>query len=194
MSDFEWSDKAVRAAELLAEGKLTYNQIVADLDIGRMTFWRWREHPQFMARVEEHLDEFREAVRRRGLAVLERRVDSLNDRWDRLHQIMNARAADPERASVPGWTSGLMVRNLKGIGKGKDFRVVETYEVDRGLLSEMREHEKQAAQELGQWVERKHVETRDLAAAEGFDRKIAELAARAGATGVPEQPEPAGQG
>jgi hypothetical protein len=35
---------------------------------------------------------------------------------------------------------------------------VEEYQVDTGLLKELREHEKQAAQELGQWSEKARVE------------------------------------
>jgi hypothetical protein len=36
--------------------------------------------------------------------------------------------------------------------------VVEEYEVDTGLLKELREHEKQAAQELGQWSDKARAE------------------------------------
>jgi hypothetical protein len=36
--------------------------------------------------------------------------------------------------------------------------VVEEYEVDTGLLKALLDHEKQAAQELGQWSEKSKVE------------------------------------
>jgi len=51
-----------------------------------------------------------------------------------------------------------MCHQVKGIGRGEDFEVVHIYAVDGTLLREIREIEKQAAQELGQWSE-KHEHT-----------------------------------
>jgi hypothetical protein len=70
------------------------------------------------------------------------------DRWEKMKAVMAARAAD--MADVPGGASGLLVRQYKQIGKVK----VEEYAVDTGLLRELRAHERQAAQELGQWMEK----------------------------------------
>jgi hypothetical protein len=80
-------------------------------------------------------------------------VKALGDRWNRLRQVIAARAADPDHAKAPGGDTGLLVRKLKQIGSGESARTVEEYEVDAALLREAREHEKQAAQELGQWNE-----------------------------------------
>ena len=50
-------------------------------------------------------------------------------------------------ADVPGGeATGLLVRDYKG----KDA-TAEVYKVDTALLAELRNHERQAAQELGQW-------------------------------------------
>lgn len=54
---------------------------------------------------------------------------------------------------VPGGKTGLLVREIKSIGAGPNSREVEEYKVDTGLLKELREHERQAAIELGQWQE-----------------------------------------
>src|ERR1017187_5622963 len=51
---------------------------------------------------------------------------------------------------VPGGTTGLLVKDYKG--KDADTLV---YKVDTGLLAELRNHEKQAAEELGQWSEKR---------------------------------------
>lgn len=59
---------------------------------------------------------------------------------------------------VPGGNTGLLVRTTKGIGSGDTFQIVDEYAVDTGLLRELREHEKQAAQELGQWIDKSEVE------------------------------------
>jgi len=39
-------------------------------------------------------------------------------------------------------------------GKGEDFRTVEEYRVDTATIAEIRDIQKQAAQELGQWIKR----------------------------------------
>lgn len=71
-------------------------------------------------------------------------------------RVIEARSKD--MAEVPGGDTGLLVRKLKSIGSGENTKTVEEYAVDTGLLSELREHEKQAAQELGQWINKSNVE------------------------------------
>jgi hypothetical protein len=157
---FPWPEKSKPAAELLANGRLTLNQIAERLDVDPKTLWNWRQHPEFAAKVEEHLAEFRAKVRREGIAVLENRVASLNDRWGRLLQIVEARAADPDMKDVVAGETGLLKKTVrfKGVGDDNIEKTVEV-ELDVPLLRELREHEKQAAQELGQWVVKSQVES-----------------------------------
>ena len=49
------------------------------------------------------------------------------------------------------------MRTLKQLGRGDEAETVEEFRVDTGLLKELRETEKQAAQELGQWAEKHEV-------------------------------------
>ncbi len=86
------------------------------------------------------------------------RVRALEDRWRRLRQVIAERAASAEMQGVPGGTTGLLTHTVKGIGSGDHFQAVDEYAVDTNLLRELREIEKQAAQELGQWTE-KHEHT-----------------------------------
>jgi hypothetical protein len=72
------------------------------------------------------------------------RVRALQDRWDRMRQLIEQRAASPDFAKVPGGTTGLLCRDLRC----KDTPV---YKLDTGLLAELRAHEQQAALELSQW-------------------------------------------
>lgn len=147
-----------RAAQLLAEGKLTDQEIADSVDISRTTLWRWRKHPEFAAEIETHLEAFRAEVRRRGIADQFRRVKAQNDRWNRLQRVIEARADDPDMKDVPGGDTGLIVKTVKvrSTGEGEVEKTIKA-EVDVGLLKELREHEKLAAQELGQWVERQEI-------------------------------------
>lgn len=81
------------------------------------------------------------------LAVRDKRIGALQDRWDRLQVVMTERAAD--MAGAPGGRSGLLVRQSRQLGE----QIIEEYKLDTGLLGEFRAHEKQVAQELGQWSE-----------------------------------------
>jgi hypothetical protein len=157
MGNFRWHARATKAAELVAEGSLTYPAIAAEVGVARQTVWEWRQHPEFRARVAEHQAEIREEVRRLGVASRENRVRAYNARWERMRRIIEERAADPAMQGVPGGTTGLLVRTVKRIGTGDQARDVEEFTVDTGLLRELRDLEKQAAQDLGQWAEKSEV-------------------------------------
>lgn len=154
--EFRWTEASEEAAQLLAAGDLELIQIADKVGVTRWTIWNWRQHPDFIARVEQHLEEIRREIRRHGIAVLEQRVKALGDRWKRLERVIQARAE--EHRGIPGGDTGLLVRTVKKIGQGDEAERVEEYAVDTALLKELREHEKQAAQELGQWIERTTVD------------------------------------
>lgn len=153
MAVFEWTKPKVEAAELLAARNLPTHEIAERVGIARSTLWEWKRLPEFAARVEEIVEEHRAETRRIGIADKERRLAALNDRWNRLRRVIEERAEDPAVAAAPGGTTGLMVRQLKSVGAGDSAIVVEEFSVDTGLLKELREVEKQAAVELGQWNE-----------------------------------------
>lgn len=119
-----------------------------------MTLARWSVAHGWQARLVAIAKQERASIIARGIAERQNRVDALNDRWDRMRRVIAERADAPETQEVAGGKTGLIVHNVKGVGKGADFQLVDVYEVDTGLLAEMRATEKQAAQELGQWVEK----------------------------------------
>jgi hypothetical protein len=157
-SEFKWTGQKEEAARLVAEDTLTDEQIAAEVGVVKMTLARWKRDPAFAARVDEHLEAFRQVVRRRGIAVVERRVSALQDRWLRMQRVIAERAEEMD-GEIAGGGTGLLVRQYKSIGSGENARLEREYHVDTGLLKELREHEKQAAQELGQWTERKDLTT-----------------------------------
>lgn len=151
-SAFAWTAPRIDAARLVAEDALFDEQIAATCGVTRKTLHMWKTRPAFQARVKEHVAAYKAVVLRRGIAQHERRVDALNDRWRRMKAVIDARAE--EHGDVPGGDSGLYVKQIKSIGAGPSAYTVDEYVVDTGLLNEMRQHEKQAAQEVGQWVEK----------------------------------------
>jgi AcrR family transcriptional regulator len=154
---FAWSGSAEEACNLLAQGNLTHQEIADRVGISRTTLWAWRKNADFKARLDAVIEEIRAEVRRIGIADVIRRVSHLNDMSNRMRRVIEARADDPTMQGVPGGPTGLVVRTQKMIGTGEAATLVEEYAVDTGLLKELREHHKQAAQELGQWAERQQV-------------------------------------
>lgn len=151
---FEWTKKRHLAAQLLAEDELSDIEIGTKVGINPRQLYRWRQHPEFAARVADIARKIGNTLLRISIAKRTRRVRTLEQRWLALQKVIAERAADPSMTNVPGGTTGLLVRRQKGLGSGENFRVVDEYEVDTATLKELREHEKQAAIELGQWAEK----------------------------------------
>lgn len=145
-----------QAALLVALGQLKDAEIARQTGTKYSTLRRWLEWPEFAGRVAELRAAFARSVEARGIADRQARVQRLQDLLDRMTAIVEGRAAD--MASVPGGASGLLVRQYKQTGK--DSYEVE-YAFDAALPREMRATMQQAAQELGQWLE-KHQFVDDL--------------------------------
>jgi len=154
MPDFEWTKAKEEAAELVARGELGVGEIADRLGVTVRTLYEWRKSPEFGERVESFVEGFRAVLRSRAIGAVERRVDRLNRDWLKLQRVIEERAAAPEMKNVPGGDTGLLAHNIKAVGKGDDFQLIDVYEVDTGLLAELRQVEKQAAIELKQWTEK----------------------------------------
>ncbi len=157
VTGFAWNTQRERAALLVADDQIPDEGIAAQVGVTRRQLARWKVHPDFQARVTEHVEAQREALKAEGIAARQNRVDALNDRWRRMQQVIEERAESPSTAQVPGGSTGLIVHDVKGVGKGDDFQLIDLYSVDVGLLKELREHEKQAATEVGQWSEKREL-------------------------------------
>lgn len=120
--------------------------------------------------VAEHVAEFRSRIEAEGIANQQNRIDAYNKRWKLLEQIRKERSEDDFLSDVPGGSTGFVVKVLKNVKHqyipdaddedGKESAmVIETWEsaVDTGFLKEFRELEKQAAQDLGQWTEKREI-------------------------------------
>ena len=69
---------------------------------------------------------------------------------DGLRALIDQRAATYKDIS-PGGASGLLVRTVRTIGRGKNATHIEEYTFDRAVVSAIRECLKQAAIESGDW-------------------------------------------
>ena len=110
----------------------------------------WLRDPAFNQSVDDKKDQFAAQILERGIAVKTNRIKRANERYDKLHEVIEARAADPAMQHVPGGKTGLLVHHRKSIGPKGDNEFVDEYEVDTATLSEIRAHEDQVSAELGQ--------------------------------------------
>lgn len=93
--------------------------------------------------IQELIEAYRNKVEKKGIASLEVRVDGYNERREQFLEIVRDR----------GW----MAKTTKMIGSGENAEKIEEEVFDAALAREIRELEKQAAQDLGQWSEKKEI-------------------------------------
>jgi hypothetical protein len=158
---FAWGHKHTRAARLVADDRLTDRAIAQRCAIGVATLERWKQTAEFAERVAAYRAEIAAAELAAGIATRERRVAKMDRRHQLLEQVIEERAADPSLRGVPGGTTGIVVRTYKMLGSGPLARVEEEHAVDTGLLAALLAIEKQAAQELGQWTEKRELTGKD---------------------------------
>ena len=165
-----WNKAREKAAVLLAEDRLSDERIAEDCGVSRVTLHFWKQREEFTNRIAEHVEAFREAIRAEGIANKQNRIDALADRQRRMQTVIEERAA--AAMDVPGGSTGLLVKTPKLVkvydagasdddgeilySAKRDVLVYE-YAVDTALLKEMRATEQQAAQEIGQWTEKRDV-------------------------------------
>jgi len=144
--------KRDEAAQLLAEDRLTDREIAAKVGITERQLNRWKNLPDFAARIDEIRAETAARLKAQGIRLKETRLTKLNNLIERLDVVIDARAAD--LAGITGGESGLLVRTVKMIGSGHDAERIEEYAVDTRLLKEYREIMRHAAVEKGEWTEK----------------------------------------
>lgn len=149
-----WTEARTRAAQLVAEGKLNQSAIAQQVGASRMALIRWNQKPEFQERVRQIQGQTEVAMLKEGIRIKSNRLDDLQELRDRLFRVIHERAAAAEHENVPGWKSGLLVHQIKNVGG----QPVDHYAHDASLVKELREVEKQAAIEMGEWTEQSKVE------------------------------------
>lgn len=145
-----WNDQREKAAQMVADGSHSREEIFTELGISRRTLQIWMSREDFQDRVQEIYRQYRVAVGSKGLREKSNRVQALLDRVDKLNLIIKERGEATGFEGVPGWKSGLL--HVRASGPHI------LHMLDEKLLRELREHEKQIAIELGEWTEQKSIE------------------------------------
>lgn len=151
-----------QGALLLAEDRYPDRVIAEKLGISEQSLNKWKKEENFAARVAEITVAYADRALKFGLARRERRLQVLSDLHERVQTVIDERASDASMVSVPGGGTGLLVRNVKSVGKGEGCQIVNEYTVDTSLLRELRAIEEQIAKELGQWTEKQELTTPPL--------------------------------
>lgn len=144
---FRWDVNQEQAAVDLAEGSRSMREIARRAGVNEMTLWNWRQHPEFKAKVEEHRKVFAGMVLTYGLTQKATRLQALQDQYDQIMAVVEARGRDLEDRypEVPGGATGYVYP--KNTAYGTEY-LIDTKTA--ALLNDIR---KQAAIEVGEWNE-----------------------------------------
>lgn len=166
-----WADYLAMGPERSLEGLLalyrTCTKPAQTKQLTTLKLWSrtfgWQERLHQFAEEEARKTAERESaalaeLQALGIASRQNRVAAANERWRKMQQVIAERADDPEMETIPGGKTGLLVKTIKVVGTGPSAYEVGEYSVDVATLKEIREHEKQVAQDLGQWTEKQTTE------------------------------------
>ncbi|HUV68967.1 MAG TPA: hypothetical protein VMW15_04840 [Terracidiphilus sp.] len=137
------------AARLAYSGNLTDEQIAQRVQRSRKTVNTWKQSDIY----KRETARLAEIARTQNANVLLRnrdyRLEKLQDRHDRLLTVIQERAKYPELAKVPGGKTGALVLEPRTVAGEK----VVVAKFDAALFREIRDLERQAAEECGQYGE-----------------------------------------
>lgn len=135
---------------------MTDEQIAAEVGVHRTTLAEWKKDSVFAGLVGDQVGRLNAAMLRLPIAKKRERLKVLDTMHRKALGLIEARGDDMQD-ETPGGGTGLLVRQVKQIGSGKDAYTIEQYEADVPLMREIRALEEQAAKELGQWIDKREV-------------------------------------
>lgn len=163
------SQKKLQAALLLAQGRLTIDHIAEQVGKSPRTIDEWKQLPEMRREIHRHHEAWAQELKEFGIGDQRRRLRDLQDLYDRLWVVIGRRAQSKAMRRAAGGDTGLVCREVKKFEQvaeqvpGKDGKpetvlknkAVVKFRVDTALIDELREIQKQAAIELGQWTEKR---------------------------------------
>jgi hypothetical protein len=153
---FKWTGPKRRAVELLAADELTDAEVASEVGTAARTLWAWKANVEFSRAVQEAAAALGDLARRYAIGRRTVRLRELDRRRRdlercRLRVLLAALPSLPE-------TENREPRTENGELPPPDPALFKEV---RECSKELREHEKQAAQELGQWVVKGEVTGKD---------------------------------
>lgn len=150
---WSWNKAKEEAAQLIADGRLNQYQIAERVGFTRDQVNRWKQLPEFQARINEILKAWEEHVRSRWLCRKDGRLEALIADWEATEIIRVERGKLMENdPNAGGGRTGFICRDYRG--KDAD---VPVYVFDAALFRARREVYEQIADELGQLVKRTEI-------------------------------------
>lgn len=152
---FKWNKKKERAALLLAQNDMNQIRIAEEVGTTDVTISNWKREAEFMARVASHMDEIEQEMLRLPIAKRVVRLRRLNDLQERLQLVLDDRQnAYKNDEGIVGGRSGVITKQTKSVGYGKNTEIIQEAAFDASIVREMRAIDEQAAKELGQWIDK----------------------------------------
>jgi len=158
---WKWTNRRERVARLVAEDILPDREIAKKGGINPSSLYIWRTKPEFMARVDQLVSEYRKRVRSTSIAVVENRIARMVRRLEQFAQVEAERArvygGEQFKDVIPGGGTGIVsIRRYRQstdptTGRKRNIPITA---VDTDLVNTEMAILKQAAQELGQWQEK----------------------------------------
>ena len=106
-----WTRRLEESARLVADDNRSDDEIAAEVGISRTQLNRWKQNPEFRRRVEEHVALWREEIRKKGLAIKERRIQSYIDDFEAIQAIRRERSDSYQ--ATPGGKTGYVILEKK---------------------------------------------------------------------------------
>jgi hypothetical protein len=91
---WRWTGKSTKAAQLVAEDRIDDRRIAKKVGIGTATLERWKQNPEFIAKVNEIVGRLEAAILKRGIANRSRRVAILDEIAGKLLTVIEERAKE----------------------------------------------------------------------------------------------------
>jgi hypothetical protein len=158
---FRWNADKRRAAQLLAEGKLTVAEVARKAKVNPKTLWDWRQELEFATYLQEMEAQYAAVAERFSIGRVAKRVEVLDANWRDMQRLKKERGKSEKMRDVPGGKTGLLVHDVKAVGAGDHTQIVDVYRFDAALVKEIRETAREAAEELGQRKDDRDTETAD---------------------------------
>lgn len=110
-----------------------------------------------LPKIAAAIRQLRASIAAEGIASLDTRVHGYNERRESLLKVLRERGASKDMQEVPGGKTGWLVAEPRWIGGAEGGKEITVYRFDSALFHALQAVDKQAAQDLGQWTEKREL-------------------------------------